>query len=328
MPYPDDLISLDLDAVIQALAHSELLKDAPPEVLRRVQDECVPMALPAGELLLSPQHENQHVYVLLSGLLGLHFEAVSQPEVRELTPGSSVGEMSVLDDAHPRAYVVAKEDSLVLPLHRELVLWLIDEVDVVARNLLRLMTRRRRRHDTQPIARDQERLFDLANDVYVDALTGVYNRRWLDLALTRLLQPSSERDMSRPLTVLLIDADFFKDYNDHNGHLAGDRALVALSETLRFTLRLSDVCVRYGGEEFLVLLPNTEVPEARAVAERVRRAVQMRAIAMPDGTPLPGITVSIGLASSEGLDTPEAVIAAADAQLYQAKHGGRNRVCP
>ena len=327
MPYPDDLISLDLDAVTQALAHSELLKDAPPEVLRRVQDECVPMALPAGELLLSPQHENQHVYVLLSGLLGLHFDDLSQPEVRELPPGSSVGEMSVLDDARPSAYVVAKEDALVLPLHRELVLWLIDEVDVVARNLLRLMTRRLRQN-TQHIARDQERLFELSNDVYVDALTGVYNRRWLDLALTRLLQPTSERDMSRPLTVLLIDADFFKDYNDQNGHLAGDRALVALSETLRFTLRLSDVCVRYGGEEFLVLLPNTEVTEARAVAERVRRAVQMRTIAMPDGTPLPGITVSIGLASSEGLDTPEAVIAAADAQLYQAKHGGRNRVCP
>lgn len=327
MPYPDDLIALDLDAVTRALAHCELLKDAPQEALRRVQDECVPMALPAGELLLSPQHENQHVYVLLSGLLGLHFDALSQPEVRELLPGSSVGEMSVLDDVRPCAYVVAKEDSLVLPLHRELVLWLIDEVDAVARNLLRLMTRRLR-HDTQRIAHDQEQPFEFSNDVYVDALTGVYNRRWLDLALTRLLQPTSERDMSHPLTVLLIDADLFKDYNDHNGHLAGDRALVALSETLRFTLRLSDVCVRYGGEEFLVLLPNTEVPEARAVAERVRRAVQMRAISMPDGTPLPGITVSIGLASGEGLDTPEAVIAAADAQLRQAKHGGRNRVCP
>lgn len=326
MPYPADLFSLDLDAMAQVLAHSELLKDAAPEVLRRVQEECVPLALMPGEPLLSPQQENQHVYVLLSGLLGLHFDSLSQPEVRELPVGSAVGEMSVLDDARPSAYVIAKEDCLVLPVHRELMLWLIDEVDVVARNLLRLMTRRLR-HNTQRIALDQERLCKLSNDVYVDALTGVYNRRWLDLALRRLMEQGSDRDKNRPLVVLLIDADHFKAYNDRHGHLAGDRALMALSETLRFTLRLSDVTVRYGGEEFLVLLPNTEIPEARAVAERVRRAVELRAITMPDGTPLPGITVSIGLASSEGLDTPEAVIATADTLLYAAKRGGRNRVC-
>ena len=131
---------------------------------------------------------------------------------------------------------------------------------------------------------------------------------------------------SYPLCILLIDVDHFKKYNDTQGHLGGDQALIALGEVLKSTLRPCDFATRYGGEEFLVMLPNTIRDEGIAAAERVRQMTEKKVITSPQGSVLPGITISIGLTMNELHSTPQSLIAAADAQLYRAKEGGRNRV--
>ncbi len=312
-----------MNTIAAELAQTELFQDVPDTVLRMVVEHSAPRDLAAGEVLLAPGRANHHVYLLLSGTLGLHFESLNSPEIRELRKGVSVGEMSIIDDTHPSAYVVAKEASRVFPIHRELVQQLVAETNPVARNLLRLMSQWMKAN-TQRIVQDRTQIWELTDRANVDGLTGLYNRRWLDNALTRLMAQATKGE--QPLCILLIDVDFFKRYNDTYGHQAGDQALMALGDVLKTTVRPYDFATRYGGEEFLVLLPNTTQSEGIAVAERIRRTTEHQALACPDGKPLPGITVSVGLAVSGPDSTAETLVGAADVQLYRAKEDGRNCV--
>ncbi|HEV7913704.1 MAG TPA: GGDEF domain-containing protein, partial [Albitalea sp.] len=156
-----------------------------------------------------------------------------------------------------------------------------------------------------------------------DPLTGLLNRRAFDEALDAEVQRSRRR--SEPFSVLMLDADHFKDINDRDGHAAGDRALQHLGTLLAAHMRDIDRVCRYGGEEFVVLLPGTTRADAQATAERLREKVealpprwQERALRL---------TVSIGVSQWQGADDDvAALLARADAALYRAKEAGRNRV--
>jgi diguanylate cyclase (GGDEF)-like protein len=157
-----------------------------------------------------------------------------------------------------------------------------------------------------------------------DALTGVYNRRFVLEQLQRLVKMARRYD--QPFGVVLLDVDHFKRVNDRRGHAAGDEVLQTVCAVTRRCIRDVDVLGRYGGEEFLVLLPNADREEAVAVAERIRGAVRA-ARAPVAGDPL-RVTVSLGVSvPAPGVEDAASLIAAADAALYAAKRGGRNRVC-
>jgi diguanylate cyclase (GGDEF)-like protein len=157
-----------------------------------------------------------------------------------------------------------------------------------------------------------------------DSLTGVGNRLALDEAVARLLD---QGDRLRPMrfALVLFDIDHFKAYNDEHGHLAGDAALGRLGEILRRATRGDDLAFRYGGEEFLLLLPEVDLTGGLAVAERVRVAA-----AEDRAGGLPPFTVSGGVALCDPADgrDPEPLLRRADAALYLAKRGGRNRIAP
>ena len=167
--------------------------------------------------------------------------------------------------------------------------------------------------------REREGQGELERLSVTDALTGLYNRRHLMGTLANEVQRS--RRLRRTFSVLLADVDHFKQYNDTHGHLAGDGALVKIAEILRKTTRGVDSVARYGGEEFVVMLIEAPIATALTVAERIRSRVA--------GEVFEGghMTVSIGTAEypAHG-DTPEELIASADAAMYQAKSGGRDRV--
>ena len=159
-----------------------------------------------------------------------------------------------------------------------------------------------------------------------DPLTGLENRRALDEALARLAGPDG-----REVAVIVGDIDHFKSYNDTMGHVAGDVCLKRIASLLAGELRSEDDrAVRFGGEEFLVLLPDTDLGTAVAVAERMRRAVEHAGIPHPGRIRHSPITMSFGVASSwiGGEARPEQLIEAADAALYAAKSAGRNQVWP
>ena len=167
--------------------------------------------------------------------------------------------------------------------------------------------------------REREGQTELERLSITDALTGLYNRRHLMGTLANEVQRS--RRLRRTFSVLMADVDHFKPYNDANGHLAGDAALVKVAEILRKATRGVDSVARYGGEEFLILLLEAPMATAAIVAERIRARVASE--------PFQGgkVTMSIGIAEypSHG-DTPEELIASADAAMYKAKSQGRDRV--
>lgn len=167
--------------------------------------------------------------------------------------------------------------------------------------------------------REREGQSELERLSLTDSLTGLYNRRHLMGTLASEVQRS--RRLRRSFTVLLADVDRFKQYNDTHGHLAGDTALVKIAEVFRRMTRGVDCVARYGGEEFVVMLLECTMATATIVAERVRARIAEQDLG--EGK----LTVSIGLAEyPEGGETPEELIATADAAMYQAKSAGRNQV--
>jgi diguanylate cyclase (GGDEF)-like protein len=171
----------------------------------------------------------------------------------------------------------------------------------------------------------QERATQFQLMSITDPLTGLLNRRYLEERLTEELNRSQRYSYS--MSCLMIDIDDFKNYNDQNGHQAGDVALKITAHALKATLRSADVACRYGGEEFCVLLPQTTLAEAGVIAERMRQRVSETDYPYGKSQPLGTVSVSIGISTfAKHIDTPESVIAAADRALYSAKHLGKNRV--
>ena len=161
----------------------------------------------------------------------------------------------------------------------------------------------------------------------LDPLTGVANRRSLIAALDR--DVARAQRMREPMALMMVDIDHFKDVNDQYGHPAGDRVLCSVVNVLRQRVRAQDLVGRYGGEEFMVLLPDTGLVGAQQLARALCKAVE-ESRCPADGVPGPGIavTVSIGVFGGrlESGDSWDMLIAAADRALYQAKNNGRNRV--
>jgi diguanylate cyclase (GGDEF)-like protein len=171
----------------------------------------------------------------------------------------------------------------------------------------------------------QERATEFQLMSITDPLTGLPNRRYLEERLMEELNRSKR--YGYPMSFLMIDIDDFKNYNDQNGHQAGDLALQITAHCLKATLRAADVASRYGGEEFCILLPQTPLHEAVVIAERVRQRVSTTAYPHGKNQPQGTVTISIGISTyARHIDTPERVIAAADRALYSAKSEGKNRI--
>lgn len=164
---------------------------------------------------------------------------------------------------------------------------------------------------------------NLRRSAELDALTGALNRRTIDLWLSRCFTEAHRH--GQPLAVLFVDLDFFKRINDTHGHACGDTCLQQVSEALRRELEPGDLLGRYGGEEFIVVLPGRNGDSARQVAERIRAAVEREQVEC-DGRKVP-MTVSVGVATRlDREDAPGAAVERADKALYAAKRAGRNRV--
>ena len=171
----------------------------------------------------------------------------------------------------------------------------------------------------------QERASEFRLMSVTDAGTGLLNRRYLEERLNEELNRS--RRYNYAMSFLMIDIDDFKNYNDVNGHPAGDQALKITAHGLKSELRLEDVACRYGGEEFCILLPQTPINEAAAIAERIRRKIADTSYPYGKNQPEGRVTISIGISTlSRHVDTSAAIIDAADRALYDAKRKGKNRI--
>jgi len=192
-----------------------------------------------------------------------------------------------------------------------------DAAEMVARVRIHLQIKRLQEELRQ--ANEQLKLVS-----HTDHLTGLFNRRYLMDILDREL--SRVKRNGGVLSLMILDIDHFKEINDRYGHQGGDIILAEVSSLFRQELRVYDTAARYGGDEFVAVIPNASLPEATAVAERVRRAIERTRFS----DTLEGVllTVSIGISvyPFPGMETVEDLIREADGALYRAKASGRNRV--
>jgi two-component system, cell cycle response regulator len=160
-----------------------------------------------------------------------------------------------------------------------------------------------------------------------DVLTGLFNRRYMENHLATLVDQAAAR--GKPIAVMVLDIDYFKAINDTHGHDAGDDVLREFAVRIRKCIRNIDLACRYGGEEFVLVMPETDKAVATTVAERLRRRIATEPFAIANGTKNLEVTISVGIAAAAGADdNAAAILKRADQALYRAKRDGRNRVVP
>jgi diguanylate cyclase (GGDEF)-like protein len=300
-----------------------LFKGVAPDDVQDLLQRCGRRDLGEGELLLSPGAKNEYVFIVLSGSLNVHVGAPDTPKLTTMDVGSCVGEMSIIEDRDPSAFVIGAEESHLLEIHQAILWNMVDASHNFAKNLLIVMSERVRSHN-KVIADSFGELKKFERHATTDALTSLANRHTMQELFPIEIQRCIDKE--KPTAMVMIDVDNFKQFNDMFGHIAGDRALSAVSKILRAQFRPRDLLVRYGGDEFAVLLPGATKEQALVIAERVRVAVSGTTGDGSDSLIQIPVKISMGvaeLAPSGNLDT---LTRAADAALYRAKDAGRNLV--
>ena len=290
--------------------------------LLELLSQCEYRQLAAGEVILSEQDENHHLYIVLKGRLVIQLSTTDDIPLSIVEPGECVGETSIIDSCVPFAQVSTSEVSEVLIIEQDILWRMVSVSHEISRNLLYIMSERVR-YSNLVIADSLEMQHEYKRFASTDALTGLRNRSWLDHAFDREIK-RSERD-ELPLAMIMIDVDDFKNFNDVYGHLAGDQVLIKVAEAINKPLRPNDLVARFGGEEFSVLLPETTVSNAKTIAERLRHNVSKADPGVIGNRQLPNVTISLGVAGRQPGYTLDKMIASADVAMYQAKQKGKNR---
>jgi len=301
----------------------ELFKDVSPNDINDLLQRCDRRDLEIGELLLSPGEINEHVFVVLSGSLNVYVGSPESPVLATMESGACVGEMSIIEDRDPSAYVIAAEDAHMLVIHKSILWEMVDASHAFAKNLLMVLSERVRSHN-RVIADSYGEMRKFERHASTDALTNLSNRHAMQELFPRTIATCVEKGKS--VSMMMIDIDRFKQFNDMFGHIAGDRALSAVSDVLRTHFRSHDLLVRYGGDEFAVLLPGVDLPQALALGDRVRKAVCGTTGDGSDSLIQIPLNISIGVAEMVKDGTLDSLVRDADAALYRAKHAGRNVV--
>jgi diguanylate cyclase (GGDEF)-like protein len=316
---PASRSTIDTDFKRSLLNSIALFRGVDPDQISDLLNACGRTDIEKGRVLLTPTVENQCVYVILSGELSVHIGSLQSKPISVLPPGSCAGEMSLIDDQDPSAFVVATEDSHLMVISYRLLWEMVERSHAFSKNLLIVLSERVR-SDNKFIANSLDVIKRAEHNAVTDPLTGLGNRRWM--------QEMFEREIKRlqhsgaEACLLMIDIDQFKQFNDSYGHTAGDRVVSSVAGALREQLRPTDLVARFGGDEYAALLPGIKLDQGFDTAERLRLKVMSLT---PQGLPIP-ISVSIGISAIKQSDDFDSALQRADAAMYAAKENGRNCV--
>lgn len=312
----DDLLFYTHD-----LSQQDIFNDMDLTEILPLLNKCPLKLIKQDDMIIHAGESRHYLYLILSGCFRVHLPSDPVNPVLVLGPGQSIGEISIIDHQPASGNVIADVDSRVLIIEETLLWTLVKQSHALAYNML-VVIANRLRNGNMVIDKIKQRMNEYEYNSTVDSLTGLYNRRWLDSMLERVMHRCATNQQA--LSVLMIDIDFFKQFNDKHGHIAGDQALRVVSRTILHNLRPEDMVSRYGGEELFALLPGLDINEAATIAERLRKAINDAEILLDNETVLPSLTVSIGMAQMQENDTAEQLIHAADKAMYRAKRTGKN----
>jgi len=270
----------------------------------------------AGQVVFAENDPGDSAYIILSGRLAVIKGDFSAPIILGCRmKEQSIGEMALLEESPRSASVVALEPVTLMEINRQSFQVLLKESSSFSRGILRILSRR--------LSEASQAVETATVEKTQDPLTGLYNRRYMETMLNHELQRAGRAGY--PVSLIMMDIDHFKKLNDTYGHPAGDEVLRSLAALMKSQVRRADVACRYGGEEFLIILPETPIEVAAERAEMLRRAFAELSIEHA-GQVMQG-KLSLGVAvSPDHAETPDRLIQTADKALYAAKTGGRNRV--
>jgi diguanylate cyclase (GGDEF)-like protein len=307
---------------LSRIAVTRLFQGADMIRLVGVLQQCTVVDLQPGDVVLQPGQLNEQLFVLLDGSLSVSITRGDEQPLAEVVCGEYVGEVSLLDRRPPSAFVCARTPAQVLAINASQLDALMAADHAVCLNLMRSQAERFRRH-SEMLAKAYSTERHLKGLAETDALTGLHNRAWCNDVMRSQLQVCERAEQSA--TLAMLDIDHFKRVNDTYGHPGGDAVLKAVAKVLRNRLRSNDCLARFGGEEFVVLMPGSSLATAVKVLNTVRKAVQALSVTLDDGRVVQ-CTLSMGAAEFKAGQTLEELISLADQMLYQAKQGGRNQV--
>jgi len=343
---------LPKDSVDQLL-RNEFFHGVTPEEVARLDPAMFAIKnLEAGAVLIEQGSPPEEMYLILDGTLKVTKTAgdARNIDIIERSGGDFIGELALLENKARSSTVYCQTDVRVVAILREDFFSILERLPALYANLARTVAGRQRESDlrtTREVGR-YDALFDLNQQIIkqkheleklnrelaeknselyrlatTDRLTGIYNRTYMMEMLTRE-HAESERQGS-PLTCILMDIDHFKSFNDRHGHQVGDFVLAETARLVARTIRKGDTVCRYGGEEFLVALPQTSELDSMPRAEEIRQAIE-RAEYRIESLDL-RVTVSLGIAESRPpqSETIDQLLKNADDALYSAKRNGRNR---
>lgn len=270
----------------------------------------------AGQVIFAEGDPGDSAFIIMSGKLAVIKGDFSSPIVLGCRiKEQSIGEMALLEESSRSATVVVLEPATLMEINRHNFQVLIKKSASFTQGILRMLSMRLREASIAVESATIEKI--------QDPLTGLYNRRYMEHMLTHELQRAERARY--PVSLIMMDIDHFKKLNDAYGHLAGDEVLRRLAVQMKSQVRRADVACRYGGEEFLIILPETPLDVAAVRAERLRVAFAELSIEY-DGQVIQGkLSLGVAVYPHHAL-TPVQLIQAADKALYTAKTGGRNQV--
>jgi diguanylate cyclase (GGDEF)-like protein len=315
------MAKIKIDADMSELKKLHILKNVSLESIKGLLEACSVKTLEPQEILIAPRELNKTVFFILSGQLRIHLDSLESASITILGPGESVGEISVIDNQLTSAYVVANEDCKLLVMDEDILWSLIQASHAAACNLLFILAKRLR-HTDSIVVEGVQLEQDFQHYGSVDALTGLHNRYWFNSMFKRQFIRSSINN--GPFSVIMADIDHFKKLNDTYGHLTGDQVLYEVAHIITKNIRPAEMACRYGGDEFVIVLPDEDIETAKLMADRLLEAMR-KALPIPCGDKdIFHPTLSMGLAEMKSDQTPEMLILAADEAMYRAKENGRN----
>jgi diguanylate cyclase (GGDEF)-like protein len=289
-----------------------------------------PVRYKKGDIIFREKEEGEELYIIKCGSTSVRItiQDGTEKEIALLSQGEFFGEMAIFDNAPRSATCIAAEDCELLRLHKDEFFNLMRLSPHPAINVMKNMlykTTDRLNASGQVITQMVKWGEDASMRAVTDKLTGVFNRRYLESELVNKFAKAEQEGTQ--LVLVMADMDYFREVNEGYSHEVGDQYIVEVAKVFKNTFRKTDIVSRYGGDEFTILLPDTDLRTAMKLNEQVRQNVEMLDFLKKMDGPNLHPSVSLGLACYPATcSTKEELTKQADEALYEAKHRGRNRV--